>query len=101
MLQTDNSENKTILIHDLSSLDNWRFPENWLVVDAKAKDAPCQGCFGCWMKTPGTCVLKDGMQHLGSTIAQSQELILAEGCCSTGFVCYSPSLLFYIRWRWS
>lgn len=62
MPQTDNSENRTILIHDLPSLDNWRFPENWLVVDAKAKAAPCQGCFGCWMKTPGTCVLKDGFR---------------------------------------
>jgi len=23
---------------------------------------PCTGCYGCWTKTPGTCVLKDDMQ---------------------------------------
>lgn len=61
MPQTANSENRTILIHDLPSLDGWQIPENWLVVDAKAKAAPCQGCFGCWLKTPGSCVLKDSL----------------------------------------
>ena len=80
-----NSENRTILIHDLPSLDNWQIPENWLVVDAKTKAAPCQGCFGCWLKTPGTCVLKDGLQHLGAAIAQSRELILTSRCCYGGF----------------
>ena len=85
MSQIDDNEEKTLLIHDLPSLDGWHLPENWLVVDAKAKAAPCQGCFGCWMKTPGTCVLKDGLQHLGSVIAQSHELILASRCCYGGF----------------
>lgn len=85
MLQIDNNEDKTLLIHDLPGLDGWQLPENWLVVDARAKAAPCQGCFGCWLKTPGTCVLKDGLQHLGAAIAQSRELILASRCCCGGF----------------
>ncbi len=85
MLQTDDSENRTISIHNLPHLDGWRLPENWLAVDAKAKAAPCQGCFGCWMKTPGTCVLEDGLQHLGAAITQSRELISASRCCYGGF----------------
>ncbi len=85
MPQTDDCKNRTILIHDLPGLDNWRIPGNWLVMDAKAKAAPCQGCFGCWLKTPGTCVLKDGLRHLGAAIAKSQELILASRCCYGGF----------------
>lgn len=85
MPQTYDSANRTILIHDLPILDNWQLPDNWLVLDAKAKAAHCQGCFGCWLKTPGTCVLKDGLQHLGAAIAQSRELILASRCCYGGF----------------
>lgn len=27
-----------------------------------SKLSPCTGCYGCWTKTPGTCVLKDDMQ---------------------------------------
>ena len=80
----DDSENKVILIHDLPSLDGWQLQEDWLAVDAKAKAAPCQGCFGCWLKTPGRCVLKDSLQRIGTVIAYSKELILVSRCCYGG-----------------
>lgn len=85
MPQRNDSGNKVILIHDLPGLDGWLFPEDWLAVDAKAKAAPCQGCFGCWLKTPGTCVLKDNLQNIGAAIAHSRELILASRCRYGGF----------------
>lgn len=84
MSQAD-AGNRTILIHDLPSLDGWQLPEDWLVVGARAKAAPCLGCFCCWLKTPGTCVLKDGLQHLGAAIAHSGELILVSRSCYGGF----------------
>lgn len=80
----DDSENKVILIHDLPSLDGWQLQEDWLAVDAKAKAAPCQGCFGCWLRTPGVCVLKDSLQRIGTVIAYSKELILVSRCCYGG-----------------
>lgn len=85
MTQTDDSERRTILIHDLPSLDGWQLQEDWLAVDARAKAAPCQGCFGCWLKTPGACVLKDSLQRIGAAIAHSRELILVPRCCYGGF----------------
>ncbi|WP_195267785.1 NAD(P)H-dependent oxidoreductase [Eubacterium sp. 1001713B170207_170306_E7] len=36
----------------------------------------CIGCFGCWVKTPGTCILKDGYGDLGKLYADCDELVV-------------------------
>lgn len=36
----------------------------------------CIGCFGCWLKTPGTCVIKDGFEDMGQRLSQVSEFIL-------------------------
>jgi multimeric flavodoxin WrbA len=33
--------------------------------------APCIGCFGCWVKTPGVCVIKDEAPEITKTIVRS------------------------------
>lgn len=43
--------------------------------------APCIGCFGCWVQTPGRCVIHDGWETLGETLGKSEELILISACC--------------------
>ncbi|NGZ76811.1 flavodoxin family protein [Saccharibacillus alkalitolerans] len=47
----------------------------------------CTGCFGCWTRTPGTCVLKDEYRHLGARLAVCDEMILISRCTYGG---YSP-----------
>lgn len=37
--------------------------------------APCLGCFGCWVKTPGTCVINDSGRTIPQKIVQSDLLI--------------------------
>ena len=35
----------------------------------------CVGCFGCWVKTPGKCVIRDDAVRVYPLIAQSERLI--------------------------
>ena len=37
---------------------------------------PCLGCFGCWLRTPGKCVVKDAGYDLPKRVIQSDVLFL-------------------------
>ena len=45
-------------------------------VDANQINQYCIGCFGCWLKTPGVCVIKDGFQDMGKRLSEADELLL-------------------------
>ena len=38
--------------------------------------AGCMGCFGCWVKTPGTCVIPDAGRDVARRIINSDLLVL-------------------------
>lgn len=70
---------RRLVVHDL--------PPDAVCADANTDVAaddgnlhPCIGCFGCWIKTPGQCVLHDGWEHMGWRIAQCEELVLVSRC---------------------
>ncbi len=37
---------------------------------------PCTGCFGCWMRTPGRCVLPKGAHDIAEAVVRSELTVL-------------------------
>jgi len=40
------------------------------------KISTCIGCFGCWLETPGECIIKDKGQEIAKKVVQSDLLVL-------------------------
>jgi multimeric flavodoxin WrbA len=64
-----------------------------IVVSDNGTIKNCIGCFGCWVKTPGVCVLKDDYRHMGERLVACDELIVISSCI---YGSYSP----FIRNVW-
>ena len=50
--------------------------EDDILVNACDIHRYCIGCFGCWLKTPGKCIIKDGFEDMGKRLSQVNEFIL-------------------------
>ena len=79
------------LIHDLSEEEFksifTSIAKDITIISNNNKINKCIGCFGCWIKTPATCVIKDEYKDMGGIISQSEELIIISKCTYGG---YSP-----------
>lgn len=77
-----------LLIHDLSATE-WAEVapcfEGWTVVSDDCSIHPCVGCFGCWVKTPGQCVLKDRYAHMPNLLAEADETVVMSRYTYGGF----------------
>jgi len=47
----------------------------------------CAACYGCWIKTPGQCVIKDGYDNMAYLLGRSDEVVIISRCV---FGSYSP-----------
>lgn len=80
-----------ILIHDLSNEQfQLLFPginnEVYIISDT-CRIRHCTGCFGCWIKTPGKCILKDGYDNIGKILSKAEKVTIISKCF---YGCYSP-----------
>ena len=53
----------------------------------------CIGCFGCWVKTPGQCLIKDGNSDMGQLLSRCDELIIISRCTYGSFSPFVKNVL--------
>ena len=77
-----------LMIHDLpeAQAKNLTSEEDGCVlVSCNEKAKNCIGCFGCWLKTPGQCVIRDAHGDMGKLLADCSQLVIISRCSYGGF----------------
>jgi len=83
-----------IIIHDLKPEElDIDLGENDVVISKGSPIGQCIGCFGCWIKTPSSCVIKDEYQKLGSMFCHVDEIICVSKCTYGGFSPFVKNVL--------
>ena len=79
-----------VIIHDLGSEYESLFEgKSDRIVSADGRYAPCQGCFGCWTKTPAECYMKDSLHEVCRVVGTADELVIITDNC---YGSYSPAV---------
>lgn len=73
-----------LIIHDLEP-DEWEalqipVQEDTKIIDRQGDIHRCVGCFGCWVRTPGQCVIADDYQKMGELFARTDQLTIISRC---------------------
>lgn len=67
----------------ITDLENFNIPVEGghRIIRPRGKIGNCIGCFGCWTRTPGRCVIHDGYENTGIDMGKCTELIFVSRCC--------------------
>jgi hypothetical protein len=78
MSEQGEHQSKMLLLHDLPDDELGRLspPETATVFPALPTVKPCVGCFQCWLKTPGKCVIPDRAAGFAGLIAEHDALVV-------------------------
>ncbi len=86
-----------LLIHDLENNEFKKiFPnqlDDTIIISDDDTIHHCIGCFGCWIKTPGACIIRDKYGDMGEYLSKCQEVILISKCCYGGFSPFVKNVL--------
>lgn len=77
-----------LIIYDIQN-ETLMAKNNDILFPANPIVRTCMGCFGCWIKTPGRCVISDRCSDIPSYMAKCDEMILISPVL---FGCYSESI---------
>jgi len=72
--KTDDSESAKIHEIMLEELKKLNWDATSIVLEDKSI-AYCMGCFGCWVQTPGECVIKDYVETIAREMVHSDLII--------------------------
>ena len=77
-----------LVIHDLTT-EEWEkirsdYSGDQIICDL-GTIRPCTGCFSCWNRTLGQCVLRDGYENMGELIHKAEEVVVISRCTYGGF----------------
>lgn len=68
-----------LIITDIKN-PNFKISGEHQIISPQSDIKPCIGCFACWTKTPGQCVIRDGYDKTGITMGKCDELIIVSEC---------------------
>jgi multimeric flavodoxin WrbA len=77
-----------LIIHDLTDEEFKSLglhTEDQIIVSKHTPIRHCIGCFGCWLKTPGACVIRDNYGDMGQKISKCSEVLVISRCVYGGF----------------
>jgi multimeric flavodoxin WrbA len=78
-----------VIIHDLGNEAckklHIAMQDGDTVISETGKIHACLGCFGCWIRTPGLCVIQDEYQQTGNLFVRADKIIVISRCCYGGF----------------
>lgn len=66
----------------ITDLENFNIPVEGehKIIRPQGDIRNCVGCFGCWTRTPGKCVIHDGYENTGIDMGKCTELIFVSRC---------------------
>ena len=67
--------------------------EGFEIISDNGGIKPCAGCFGCWTKTPGECVIKDGYERMGALIHEAEEVVILTKYTYGGFSSFVKNVI--------
>lgn len=86
-----------LLIHDLGAEEAKRLESTYatetVVVSDDGTIRHCVGCFGCWTKDPGSCVIKDKYSDMGALLGACTQLHIVSRCVYGGFSPFVKNVL--------
>jgi multimeric flavodoxin WrbA len=86
-----------LLIHDI---EQEALSSNMLAetddIKIISEDSPihnCIGCFGCWVKTPAACVIRDKYGDMGEILSKCEKVTIISKCLYGGFSPFVKSVM--------
>jgi len=68
-----------LIITDLEEI-NFKIQGEYKIIKPQGDIKHCIGCLGCFLKTPGECVINDGYKNMGSELGKCTEMIIISKC---------------------